>query len=460
MAKPRSRYVCEECGAEAPKWGGRCPSCGAWNTLVEELVRSEGRGLRVVPSQGRVEPLAGGPMGSAPRCRTGLDEFDRVLGGGLVRGEVVLVGGEPGIGKSTLMLQVACRLAGGDRQVLYVTGEESVEQTRLRADRLGVEGAGLSLLAETDVEVILGTVEGIGPEMVVIDSIQTAYWSALESAPGSVSQVRESAGHLARWAKTHHVSLFLIGHVTKEGGIAGPKTLEHMVDTVLYFEGEAHHAYRILRATKNRFGSTNEIGIFEMTEGGLSPVANPSELFRTDGKEPIAGTAVVSTLEGSRPLLVEIQALVTPSSYAVPQRVASGLDGRRLALLLAVLEKRLGLRFGHQDVFVNVVGGLRLTEPAVDLGVAAALASSLQETTIPRERVYMGEVGLGGEIRPVREASRRVREAASLGFREIYLSAAGHESVSSFPEINLVPVASLGEAIGTASRGARSRSSQ
>ncbi|HEV8445530.1 MAG TPA: DNA repair protein RadA [Gemmatimonadaceae bacterium] len=435
MAKVKTAYRCTECGGEHSKWQGRCDQCGEWNTLVEEIVAPRvvagtASARRAAGARGLAE---GGSVAVAPRLRdvagsqtdrwrTNLDEFDFVLGGGIVPGSMILVGGEPGIGKSTLLLQVAARLEQSGRPVLYATGEESALQVRLRADRLGGNAGDVALLSETNLETVLATAASAPPAALIVDSIQTVFTTDLEGAPGNVGQVRECAARLMRFAKESGTTVFVVGHVTKGGGIAGPKTLEHIVDTVLYFEGEGTLDHRVLRATKNRFGSVDEIGVFRMTEQGLDPVANPSELFVGDRTLTASGSALTALLEGSRPVLVEIQALVAKAGFGTPQRVATGFDGRRLALLLAVLDKRAGLSFAQLDTFVNVVGGIRLQEPAGDLAVAVALASSVYDRALPRDAVFAGELGLGGEVRVVSQAERRIAEAANLGMRRIYLA--------------------------------------
>jgi DNA repair protein RadA/Sms len=433
--KAKTVYRCTDCGAEHAKWAGRCDSCGAWNTLVEEIALpkapvARGAARRVsaaatLAEYGSVAPVARlrDVQGTErQRWRSGLDELDFVLGGGVVPGSMVLVGGEPGIGKSTLLLQTAARLQAAGHASLYVSGEESALQVKLRADRL-VEPAGeVSLLGETQLETILATAAAQAPAVMIVDSIQTVFTSELEGAPGNVGQVRECAARLMRFAKDRGTAVFVVGHVTKGGGIAGPKTLEHIVDTVLYFEGESSLDHRVLRATKNRFGSVDEIGVFRMTQAGLEPVENPSELFLGDRELTASGSAVTALLEGTRPLLVEIQALAAKAGFGTPQRVATGYDGRRLALLLAVLEKRAGLGFAQLDVFVNVVGGLRMQEPTGDLAVAAALASSVYDRALPHDTLLMGEVGLGGEIRPVSQTDRRLAEAANLGLRRAFVA--------------------------------------
>ncbi len=420
MAKPAQRYVCQSCGAASPKWTGRCESCGAWNSLVEEIPRDSlpvGRSRKPSGSSRKVTFSSLEAAGPAPaRLVTGIAEFDRVVGGGLVRGSAVLVAGDPGIGKSTIVLQIAGALSGQAR-VAYVSGEEAVEQIRLRAGRLQMAQAPVSLAAATEMTSIIDAIDVAGgPEVVIIDSIQTMYLEGLDSAPGSVAQVRSTAAEIIRAAKRRGVAVILVGHVTKEGLIAGPRVLEHMVDTVLYFEGERGHQFRILRAVKNRFGPSDEIGVFAMTDGGLSEVANPSELFLAERRGNVSGASVFAGIEGTRPVLVEIQALVAPSSLGSPRRAVVGWDSARLAMVLAVLEARCGLAFGTQDVYLNVAGGLRITEPAADLAVAAALISSHLDRPVASDTVVFGEIGLAGEVRAVSQTEIRLKEAAKLGF--------------------------------------------
>jgi DNA repair protein RadA/Sms len=433
MPRSRSVYRCASCGAESAKWTGRCEGCGEWNSLAEEPVGgpaarragvARGRG-KAAPPSGTVVRLRDVSATEGARWVTGLGELDFVLGGGVVPGSMVLIGGEPGIGKSTLTLQMAARLEQLGRPTLYVSGEESALQVRLRAARLGGSADDVSLLAETRLETILATAEEVRPAVMMVDSIQTVFTEELEGAPGNVGQVRECAARLMRYAKESGTAVVVVGHVTKTGGIAGPKTLEHIVDTVLYFEGETAQDHRVLRATKNRFGSVDEIGVFRMTAEGLEPVPNPSELFIGDRARNASGSALTALIEGTRPLLVEIQGLAAKAGFGTPQRVATGYDSRRLALLLAVLEKRAGLSFSQLDVFVNVVGGLRLAEPAGDLAVAAALASSVYDRPLPPDSLFVGEVGLGGEIRPVSQTERRVAEGSGLGVRRAYVSRRG-----------------------------------
>ncbi len=423
--RARSVYRCAECGTEHPKWAGRCDACGTWNTLVEEVVGPRER--RSASTLHGAEPirLATVPRAGLRRWSTGLDEFDFVLGGGIVPGSMTVVGGEPGIGKSTLLLQCAARLEAQGVSTLYVTGEESAEQVRLRADRLVEDASDVHLLPEVRLEAITGRAAHLAARVIMVDSIQTTYTDELEGAPGNVGQVRECAARLMRFAKESGAAVLLVGHVTRGGVIAGPKMLEHVVDTVLYFEGESSGDFRVLRAVKNRFGSVDEVGVFEMTAGGLRPVANPSAAFLAGRRADTAGSAVTALMEGSRPVLVEIQALAARSSYGTPQRVATGLDHRRLAVLLAVLERRAGLAFHQLDVFVNVTGGVRLVEPGSDLAVAAALCSSVRDRPVPPDALFLGEIGLGGEVRPVGAVERRLGEAERLGFRRAFLSSRG-----------------------------------
>lgn len=427
MAKrPASQYVCQECGAVHPRWSGKCDACDAWNSLVEESqTESAPKGLGTARKGRKIEFVGlKGETAQPPRWKADMVEFDRVTGGGLVQGSAVLVGGDPGIGKSTLLMQVAAKLAG-KHKTAYISGEEAVDQLRLRAERLGLADAPVMLTAATNVRDIVATLDAVdAPELVIIDSIQTMFVDTLESAPGTVSQVRTSAQELIRLAKRRGFALILVGHVTKEGTIAGPRVLEHMVDTVLYFEGERGHQFRIMRAVKNRFGPADEIGVFEMTDGGLREITNPSALFlgdREDGGEREAGSAVFAGIEGSRPVLVEIQALVAPSSLGTPRRAVVGWDSGRLAMILAVLEARCGLALGSCDVYLNVAGGLRIGEPAADLAVAAALVSSQSGVPLPPETVVFGEIGLSGEIRPVSRSDVRLKEAGKLGFSGAFI---------------------------------------
>jgi DNA repair protein RadA/Sms len=418
LAKSKTVYTCTECGGTSPKWAGQCPNCQQWNTLVETVAQpATGAGARFqsLASSATVRKLSDIDAVDVPRFSSGIDEFDRVLGGGLVSGGVVLIGGDPGIGKSTLLLQALSNLSAA-RRVLYVSGEESGAQIALRARRLGIESPNLALLAEIQLERIQATIEAEKPEVVVIDSIQTLYSEALTSAPGSVAQVRECAAQLTRIAKRLDVTTILVGHVTKEGALAGPRVLEHIVDTVLYFEGDTHSAYRLVRAFKNRFGAVNELGVFAMTERGLRGVANPSALFLSQHEQVVPGSCVLVTQEGTRPLLVEIQALVDTANVPNPRRLAVGLEQNRLAMLLAVLHRHAGIACFDQDVFLNAVGGVKITEPAADLAVLLAIHSSMRNKPLPRGLVVFGEIGLAGEIRPTPRGQERLKEAAKLGF--------------------------------------------
>ena len=429
MPKPKSVYRCTECGHEHPKWVGRCEACGEWNVVAEEPALARGgksgrggSGGRVTAFSASTAPvrLSNIAADSLTRWRTGLNEFDFVLGGGIVPGSMTLIGGEPGIGKSTLLLQAAARLEAAGRTVLYASGEESPDQIRLRADRLEEDAGPVHVLGETRLEAIIDAVAAVQADVVVIDSIQTVYTATLESAPGNVGQVRECSGQLMRFAKDSGTSVIVVGHVTKGGGIAGPKTLEHIVDTVLYFEGEATLDYRLLRTTKNRFGSVDELGVFSMTESGLVAVPNPSAVFLAARADGTSGSAVTALMEGTRPVLVEVQALAAKSGYGTPQRVATGLDPRRLAVLLAVLERRAQTSFADLDVFVQVTAGVRLNEPGADLAIAAALLSSLYNRPAPADVIFLGEIGLGGEIRPSGAIERRIAEAVRLGFHRVF----------------------------------------
>jgi DNA repair protein RadA/Sms len=415
----KSHYVCRECGAASAKWQGQCPACNAWNTLEETKVeRAPTSRFESLAAPSAVEFLASVAVESSPRFATGLEEFDRVLGGGMVPGSVVLIGGDPGIGKSTLLLQALASLSQGHK-VLYVSGEESLSQVALRASRLGVDGSRLPMLAEISLERITAAIQQHQPAVVVIDSIQTVFTDQLQSAPGSIAQVRDCAAQLTRMAKQQGVTVVMIGHVTKEGALAGPRVLEHMVDTVLYFEGDNHSTFRLVRAIKNRFGAVNELGVFAMTDRGLRAVSNPSAMFLSQHAQPVPGSCVLVTQEGTRPLLVEIQALVDTAHAPQPRRLSVGLDATRLALLLAVLHRHAGIQAYDQDVFVNAVGGVRITEPAADLAVVLAILSSLKNRALPAGLAVFGEIGLTGEIRPSPRGQERLREAVKLGFGKV-----------------------------------------
>ena len=455
--KARNVFVCQECGAQAPKWMGRCTECGAWSSLVEERVAEPAtapaggnRYGALVPGGGAAKLYAEVEVSATARMSTGIGELDRVLGGGIVPGSMVLLGGEPGIGKSTLLLQAAANIAREVGPVLYSSGEESEHQVKSRGDRLGVGRAPLYLLAETCLERILEELNRLRPSLVIVDSIQTVFSMRMQSAPGSVGQVREAATQLLFAAKSQNIPTFVVGHITKDGALAGPKSLEHVVDTVLYFEGERHHSHRVVRAVKNRFGAVSELGVFEMTGEGLRPVPNPSKLFLAERPAGAPGSAVHCAIEGSRPLLVEVQALVSSSTFGNARRTANGIDQARLALLLAVLEKRAGLNLVGEDVFVNVAGGMTIDEPAADLSVAAAVASSLRNRVVASTTAVFGEIGLAGEVRGITQAGLRVREAAQLGFERCVLPRANldtRDRALAEGGCELVPVASVAEAL-------------
>ena len=448
-------YVCQKCAHQFPKWLGKCPDCHAWNSLVEERVRPSAVAAKGMAARGgfrlrEVKPVRFGEIESQDDSRipSGITEFDRVLGGGIVPGSLILIGGDPGIGKSTLLLQVADRLSAKGGRVLYVSGEESERQIKMRGERLNVKAENLYLLPETNLENILNEVEQDEPRAVIVDSIQTVFSSLIESAPGSVSQVREVATQFLMLAKNRTIPVFLIGHVTKEGSIAGPKALEHIVDTVLYFEGERHHNHRIVRATKNRFGAANELGVFEMTGEGLVPVANPSEMFLHGRPENVSGSVVSACMEGTRPMLVEIQALASDSTFNYPARTAQGFDTNRLTLLLAVLAKRVGVEgLLKSDVFLNVVGGFEVDEPAADLGVVAAVVSSYRNKVVDSKTAVFGEVGLTGEVRGAMQAQARAREAQALGFKKIILPASNTSGLERLLGVRVVGVRSVEEAL-------------
>jgi len=439
-------FVCQECGRESFKWLGRCPDCHQWNTFVEMKVKTSLATSRQHSPLSPPRELSGVEIETTQRIPLPIVEFNRVLGGGLVSGSMVLISGDPGIGKSTLLLQASAAMAQNGSRVVYVTGEETVSQIKLRAERLKIDGAGLFIIADTDLEAVLGQIEQISPGLVVVDSIQTVYSPDMEATPGSISQVRECTVRLMQWAKSGDVAVFIAGHVTKEGSIAGPRVLEHIVDVVLYLEGEPFSAYRLLRSVKNRFGSTNEVGVFEMKEQGMVEVDNPSQAFLSQRGAGTIGSAVVSTIEGSRPLLVEIQALTTPTSFGQPRRTANGVDFNRLLLVAAVLTRRAGLKLGNQDIMVNVIGGLKVSEPAADLGMALAIASSCRDLEVAPQTAAVGEIGLSGEIRKVSQLERRLDEAARLGFTKCIVPTAG-DKVKPSQDIQVIPVGSVREAI-------------
>jgi DNA repair protein RadA/Sms len=452
LKKPETIFACQSCGHQSRKWLGKCPECGEWNSLVEERERTTRKGnSRRGFKLREVAAVAYSEIESQDESRisSGVNEFDRVLGGGIVPGTLVLIGGDPGIGKSTLMLQVADRLSSGagKNAVLYISGEESERQIKLRGERLRIEATNLFLLPETNLENIFHEVERLSPAAIVVDSIQTVFSAMIESAPGSVSQVREAAHQFLMLAKNRTIPVFLIGHITKDGSIAGPKALEHIVDTVLYFEGERHHNHRIVRAVKNRFGAANEIGVFEMTGAGLIPVANPSQMFLQERPQNVAGSVVTACMEGTRPLLVEIQALVSESKYGTGRRMTQGVDQNRVALLMAMLEKRVGLQMLGDDVFVNIAGGLEVDEPAVDLGVVAAITSSFKNIPIDPHTTVFGEVGLTGEVRGTTQAAMRAREAQALGFKKIVMPGSNKSGLERLLGVHVVGVKSVEEAL-------------
>jgi DNA repair protein RadA/Sms len=449
MAKTKTHFVCQSCGYQMPKWLGRCPGCQEWNTFVEERIVEEKepqRDLLGLESSAIPVPLTEITGEEKERLTVGMGEFDRVLGGGIVLGSLVLVGGDPGIGKSTLLLQAMNQLASSGASVLYVSGEESLQQTKMRANRLGVASAHLFVVSETFLEKILQDIQSLRPSAVVVDSIQTIYSSDLPSTPGSIGQVREASSRLLYLAKHLGIPIFLIGHVTKEGFIAGPKVLEHMVDTVLYIEGEANQAFRILRAVKNRFGPTNEIGVFEMKDSGLVEVANPSEYFLSERVQHASGSVVMPCIEGSRPILIELQALVVPTHFGAPRRTAQGVDASRVSLMAAVMEKRLGLQMLSHDIFVNIAGGMKVEEPGVDLGIIASIASSYRDKLIDPETVVFGEVGLGGEARGISQPEVRVKESSRLGFKRCLLPKQNQDKMKGIKGIELIGVRTIQEA--------------
>ncbi|NIS70164.1 MAG: DNA repair protein RadA [Proteobacteria bacterium] len=450
MTKTKTLYVCQSCGFQSLKWLGRCPTCDEWNSLTEERVSDETAGRRSLIGLGVGEPprrITDIQLKGQDRIECGIGEFDRVLGGGIVLGSVILIGGDPGIGKSTLLLQVLNGLASQGLKVLYVSGEESAKQTKMRAERLGIRASDLLVLCETSVESVLQSIREAELRAVVIDSIQTVFSPDLQSAAGSISQVRETSNRIIHTAKSTGLPVLLIGHVTKDGAIAGPRVLEHMVDTVLYFEGDTGHSYRILRAVKNRFGSTNEIGVFEMRDAGLEEVSSPSEIFLAERPSNASGSVVVPSVEGTRPLLVELQGLVTKSFLAMPRRTTTGVDYHRLAILVAVLEKKVGLNLFDQDIFLNVAGGIKVTEPGADLGMVAAIVSSFQDRPVAERTVLFGEVGLGGEVRAVAQSEPRVKESAKMGFERCLLPKANVERIKPNKEMELVGVRSVEEAM-------------
>ncbi len=446
MVRQKTVFVCQECGHKAPKWLGRCPDCGAWNSFAEEVAgvrdHNKGSGKSFLDIPQRIDTIS---MQKEPRYKTGLREFDRVLGGGVVPGSLVLIGGDPGIGKSTLILQAAQSVSRKELKTLYISGEESVQQIKMRSRRLSIESSEIYLLSATCLEHFIDGIDELDPKIIIIDSIQTMFTELLASAPGSIGQVREVASRLMNLAKSSGRAVFLIGHVTKDGAIAGPKVLEHLVDTVLYFEGDGSHAYRVIRSVKNRYGPTNEIGVFEMKDNGLAEVGNPSKVFLEGRSNDVSGSVVISCMEGSRPLLVEMQALVCSSSLAIPRRTTIGVDPNRVSLLVAVLSRRGGINLSNRDIFINVAGGIKIVEPAIDLGIISTVASSFLNKPIPMDIVTFGEAGLSGEIRGVGQTELRLKEAKKLGFSRCVLSKKSIKALKSRVDLELVGVSSVAE---------------
>lgn len=446
MAKPSTVFVCSNCGNESSKWFGRCPACNEWNTCYEEKINLKSSGKSASKKTATTVKLDDVKKQDIVRTKTGFDELDRVLGGGLVKGSLTLLGGEPGIGKSTLILQI-CDKIKGEGQVLYVSGEESAQQIKIRADRLGIKNNDIVFLGETDIDVIEDAILKTNPKLVIIDSIQTMYSDEITSGPGSVSQVREITARIMKMCKQEEITTIIIGHVTKDGNIAGPRVLEHMVDTVLYLEGERYFAYRILRGVKNRFGSTNEIGMFEMNDIGMCEIDNPSSVLLSEKNENVAGSIVVASIEGTRPILVELQALTATSVFGMPRRTANGIDYNRLTLLIAVLEKRTGLPLGNQDVYLNIVGGIKINEPALDLGIILAVSSSFKNIPISNDVIAIGEVGLTGEVRSVNQIEKRIKEAEKLGFKKCIIPESNKKLLKDTYKLDIIGVRNISEAM-------------
>jgi DNA repair protein radA len=446
MAKPSTVFVCSNCGNESSKWFGRCPACNEWNTCYEEKINLKSSGKSASKKTATTVKLDDVKKQDIVRTKTGFDELDRVLGGGLVKGSLTLLGGEPGIGKSTLILQI-CDKIKGEGQVLYISGEESAQQIKIRADRLGIKNNDIVFLGETDIDVIEDAILKTNPKLVIIDSIQTMYSDEITSGPGSVSQVREITARIMKMCKQEEITTIIIGHVTKDGNIAGPRVLEHMVDTVLYLEGERYFAYRILRGVKNRFGSTNEIGMFEMNDIGMCEIDNPSSVLLSEKNENVAGSIVVASIEGTRPILVELQALTATSVFGMPRRTANGIDYNRLTLLIAVLEKRTGLPLGNQDVYLNIVGGIKINEPALDLGIILAVSSSFKNIPIPNDVISIGEVGLTGEVRSVNQIEKRIKEAEKLGFKKCIIPESNKKLLKDTYKLDIIGVQNISEAM-------------
>lgn len=446
MAKPSTIFVCSNCGNESSKWFGRCPACNEWNTCYEEKVNLKSSGKSTIKKTATTVKLDDVKKQDILRAKTGFNELDRVLGGGLVKGSLTLLGGEPGIGKSTLILQI-CDKIKGEGQVLYVSGEESAQQIKIRADRLAIKNNDIVFLGETDIDVIEDAILKTNPKLVIIDSIQTMYSDEITSGPGSVSQVREITARIMKMCKQQEITTIIIGHVTKDGNIAGPRVLEHMVDTVLYLEGERYFSYRILRGVKNRFGSTNEIGMFEMNDIGMCEIDNPSSALLSEKNENVAGSIVVASIEGTRPILVELQALTATSVFGMPRRTANGIDYNRLTLLIAVLEKRTGLPLGNQDVYLNIVGGIKINEPALDLGIILAVSSSYKNIPIPNDVIAIGEVGLTGEVRSVNQIEKRIKEAEKLGFRKCIIPESNKKLLKDTYKLDIIGVQNISDAM-------------
>lgn len=458
MAKIKTKYVCQSCGYENPKWLGKCPECMKWNTFVEEIEdkssKSNHRETFVIDkSSQKPVNINSITIKHEERFSSGINELNRVLGGGIVRGSLVLVGGDPGIGKSTLLLQVSESVAQSGKKVLYISGEESESQIKMRAERLNAKSENLFIMAENNLNIIEHNLEGFDPDLIILDSIQTVFTPDIASAPGTVSQIKEGTSRFMRISKKMGISTFVVGHVTKEGALAGPKIMEHMVDTVLYFEGERYNTYRLIRAVKNRFGSTNELGVFEMSEKGLQELENPSKALISEKPENASGSVIVSTVEGTRPMLLELQALVSPTSFGIPRRTATGIDFNRVNLLLAVLEKRAGMQIQNQDVYLNIVGGIKINEPSMDLGVILAVASGFRNIPISGEVAVTGEVGLTGEIRGVSYIEKRISECRKLGFKKIIIPKSNYEAVKDVKGIEIWPVENVRQAINMVSRG-------
>ncbi|WP_270506614.1 DNA repair protein RadA [Paraclostridium sordellii] len=459
MAKIKTKYVCQECGYENSKWLGKCPECSNWNTFVEEIEEKRSKSNKEVfvidKSSSRPLNINSIETIKEQRFSTCINELDRVLGGGVVKGSLVLVGGDPGIGKSTLLIQVSSNVANSGKKVLYISGEESASQIKMRAQRLGIKSDNLYIFAENNLSIIEAHLESVNPDLIIVDSIQTVFSPEITSAPGTVSQIKEGTSRFMKISKKMGISTFVVGHVTKEGALAGPKVLEHMVDTVLYFEGERFNTYRLIRAVKNRFGSTNELGVFEMREIGLVELENPSKILISEKPKDVAGSVIISTVEGTRPMLLELQALVSPTSFGIPKRTATGVDYNRVSLLMAVLEKRVGMQIQNQDVYINVVGGIKINEPSIDLGIVMSIASSFRNIPIDGNVAITGEVGLTGEIRAVSFIEKRIAECKKLGFTKIIIPKSNYEAVKDIKGIDICPVDSVRQAINIVLGGNR-----